>query len=93
MTIHWHFEKSSPRSVTTGESDQIAGSRGTVTQYNSGAEIIRMPSGSIVSIPHLETSDLPKSSFNEALVFALLVNFAIWGLLALAVRALFFAVF
>jgi hypothetical protein len=27
MTIHWHFEKSSPQTVVTGESDQSAGSR------------------------------------------------------------------
>jgi hypothetical protein len=40
MTIHWHFEKTSPRAVVTGESDQHAGSRGAVTKYTSGAETV-----------------------------------------------------
>jgi hypothetical protein len=26
MTIHWHFEKMSPQTVVTGESDESAGS-------------------------------------------------------------------
>lgn len=39
MTIHWHFEKSSrPALGDGGHVNTQAGSRGTVTQYNSGAE-------------------------------------------------------
>ncbi|MCK1465752.1 hypothetical protein IVB34_47580 [Bradyrhizobium sp. 2] len=63
----------------------------TGKQYYPPAEIIRMPSGSIVSIPPLKPLNLAQSRFNEAVVFALLVNFGIWGLLAIAIWALFFA--
>lgn len=38
MTIHWHFEKSSPRVVATGGSDKHAGSRGTYALH--GAETL-----------------------------------------------------
>jgi hypothetical protein len=69
---------------------QRVGSRSAVPQYKSGAEIIRMPSGSIVSIPPLEPLDLAKSRFNEALLLALFINFGIWACLALLLWALFF---
>lgn len=88
MTIFWQFEKSSPRVVATGESDQLAGARGAVTKYNSGAEIVRMPSGSIAQIPAFESPDLPQSGFNKPLLFALAVNFICWGFILLAGRAI-----
>lgn len=78
------------RSSATGISHST-GSRGQGKQYYPPAEIIRMPSGSIVSIPPLKPLNLAQSRFNEAVVFALLVNFGIWGLLAIAIWALFFA--
>lgn len=62
-----------------------------VTQYYAGNEIIRLPSGSIVAIPPLEPLDLAKSRLNKALLFALIVNFSIWGFIALGVWALFFS--
>lgn len=77
------------RQATTGACPP-AGSRGSVPQYKSGAEIIRMPAGSIVSIPSLEASDLPKPRLNEPLVLALLFNCLLWFGFALLVRALFF---
>src|SRR3954471_1026303 len=80
----------SRQNVGRGRFDHPAGSQGAVTKNTSGAEIIRMPSGSIVSIPPLEPINLYQARFNEALALALLVNFGIWGLLALVVRALFF---
>jgi type IV secretory pathway TraG/TraD family ATPase VirD4 len=67
---------------------QRAGSRGEGKQYNSSAEIIRMPSGSIVAIPPLEPINLSKARFNKALLFALFVNFICWGFILLAGRAL-----
>jgi hypothetical protein len=93
MTAHRSFEKTSRQNVGRGRYDHPAGSRGAKTQYIPRTEIIRMPSGSIVSIPALKSINLPQSRFNEALAFAMAVNFGIWGLLALAVWALFFAAF
>jgi hypothetical protein len=68
----------------------LDGSCGQGKQYHPPAEIIRMPSGSIVSIAPLEPLDLPKPRFNEALALALLLNFALWFGFALILRALFF---
>jgi len=75
------------RSDATGISHPT-GSRGAVTKHTSGAEIVRLPAGSIVSIGPFEAPDLPQSRFNEALFFALAVNFICLGFILLAGRAL-----
>jgi hypothetical protein len=77
--------------ATTGARPSHPASCGAGTQkINPRAEIIRMPSGSIVAIPSLEPINLTQSRFNEALALALLINFGIWFLFALGVWALFF---
>jgi hypothetical protein len=83
-----NFEMTSRRVADGGR--QRSGSRGQGKQYNPPAEIIRMPSGSIVSIPPLEPIDLAQARLNKALLLALPVSLGIWGLLALLVWALFF---
>jgi hypothetical protein len=89
--------ETSRQDIGRGRYDRPAGSRDVRTQYNPHTEIVRMPAGSVVFLPRLEppleSLDLAKSRFNKALAFALIVNFSIWGLLALAVWALFFAAF
>jgi hypothetical protein len=100
VTIHWHFEKSSPQTVVTGESDQSAGSHGAVTKYNSGAETV-ICSPVLSSLPaNLALLRAPfYSRVQQALVdsFALLfcVFFMITVLLSvpLAVFLLLFASF
>jgi hypothetical protein len=79
----------SRRAATTGNPSR-PGSLGAVPQYKSGAEIIRMPAGSIVSLPPLEPLDPAQPRFNEALVLALLFNCLLWFGFALILRALFF---
>jgi hypothetical protein len=75
--------------ATTGN-HPLPASRGGGGQYNSRAEIIRMPSGSIVAVPPLEPIDLLQSRLNEARVVALFLNLFVWGGVALLVWALFF---
>jgi hypothetical protein len=50
--------------VGRGRFDRAAGSRGQGKQYNPPAEIIRMPSGSIVSIPTFEISNSLQTSID-----------------------------
>lgn len=80
----------SRQNVGRGRFDRSAGSRGAVTQYISGAEIIRMPSGSIVSIPALEISNSLQTSIDIGVAmfwisYFLLVlsglGFSCWALL------------
>jgi hypothetical protein len=96
MTLR-SVNETSRQNIGRGRYDRPAGSRDVRTQYNPHTEIVRLPAGSIVSIPRheapLEPLDLSQARFNKALAFALIVNFSIWGLLALAVWALFFAAF
>jgi hypothetical protein len=73
----------------TGISTDAPG-RGAETKYHSRAEIIKMPSGSIVSIPPLKSSDLPKSGLNEPLLLGILFSLDVWLGIALGIRALFF---
>lgn len=90
MTAHRHFGLTSQRNVGRGRFDRSAGSRGAVTKNTSGAEIVRLPSGSIVAVPPLESPDLSQARLKEALLFALPIGFFLWGLFALAIWALFF---
>ena len=80
--------ETSRQDIGRGRYDHPAGSRGTVTQYASGAEIIRMPSGSIVSIPSLESLDPPSPGFYGALMFALPISLMLWILIGLSVWGL-----
>jgi hypothetical protein len=50
--------------VGRGRFDRAAGSRGQGKQYNPPAEIIPLPSGSIVSIPILEISNSLQTSID-----------------------------
>jgi hypothetical protein len=79
------------RASLTGISTDAPGG-GVVTKYSSDAEIVRLPAGSIVSIPRheapLEPLDLATARLNKAVVLALAVNFLSWGLILLAGRAL-----
>jgi hypothetical protein len=75
------------RASLTGISTRTPGG-GAKNQYNHRAEIVRMPSGSIVSIPSFEALNAPHPGFNRALLFALFVNFICWGFILLAGRAL-----
>lgn len=75
------------RASLTGISTDAPGG-GARTKYSPRTEIIRLPSGSIVSIPLLESPDLSQSRLNVPLVFALAVNFLCWGFILLAGRAL-----
>ncbi len=77
----------SSRRAATGISQRV-GSRGAVTQTASGAEIVRMPSGSIAQIPALEPINLSEARLNKAVVFALAVNFLAWSFILLAGRAI-----
>jgi hypothetical protein len=79
------------RAGLTGISTNAPGS-GAVTQYSSGAEIIRMPSGSIVSIPSLEPLHLAEARLKEALLFALPLSIILWILIGLAIWGLISAV-
>ena len=56
------------------------------------SSIIPLPPRSILAapIPALEPPNLAQARFNRALLFALLLNFSIWGLFFGAVWALFF---
>lgn len=71
----------------TGISTDAPGD-GAGTKYYPRTEIVRLPSGSIVSIPLLESPDLSQSRLNVPLLFALAVNFLCWGFILLAGRAL-----
>lgn len=49
------------------------------------------PSGSLARPePALEPLDLPQARLNKALMFALLVNFSVWGFFGLVLWILFF---
>lgn len=85
--------ETSRQDIGRGRYDLPAGSRGAVTQYTSGAEIIRMPSGSIVSIPPLEPLDIAQARLKEAVLFALPVSVLIWVLIGLSVWGLISVVF
>lgn len=79
--------KSQLTSRRTDGGAQCSGSRGARgTRANLD---IPLPSGSLPISP-LKPINLSQARFNEALALALLINFGIWGLLALAVWALFF---
>jgi hypothetical protein len=73
--------------ATTGGPSQPA-SRGKGKQYYPPTEIVRMPSGSIVSIPSFEELDPPSPGFYGALMFALPISFILWILIGLAVWGL-----
>lgn len=73
--------------ATTGACP-LPASRGAVPQYKSGAEIIRMPSGSIAAIPPLEPIDLAQARLKEAIPFALFVSLILWILIALSIWGL-----
>lgn len=77
--------------ATTGN-QSLPASAGAHGGTRANYEIIRMPSGSIVSIPRIEPAleplDLSKARLNKALVFALAINFLAWGFILLAGRAL-----
>jgi hypothetical protein len=60
-------------------------------QYIQRVEMVRMPSGSIVSIPSFEELNPPPPGFYGALMFALPISLAIWCLLGFAVWLLFFS--
>jgi hypothetical protein len=75
------------RRAATGIS-QRAGSRGKGKQYNPPAEIIRLPSGSIVSIPRFEPIEFAEARLKKELPFALFVSLILWGLIGLAVWGL-----
>lgn len=81
------FETLSRRPAATGNPLPV-GARPSVTQYYA-ENVIPLPSGSLPISP-LETIDLAQARFHETLRFALLLNFTIWGLLALCLWALFF---
>lgn len=81
MTVH-HFGMARP-AATTGDQSQPA-SRDAGTKYYPRTEIVRMPSGSIVAIPALESLDPSPPGFYGALVFALPVSLALWVLIGLA---------
>lgn len=86
--------ETSRQDIGRGRYDRPAGPLDVRKQYNPHTEIIRMPAGSIVSIPRLEASleplDPPSPGFYGALMFALpvsiflwvLIGFAAWGLLS-----------
>lgn len=86
-----HFELTRP-AATTGASP-LPASRDVRTQYNPHIEIVRMPSGSIVSIPRLEPPleplDLAQARLKEAILFALPLSIFLWILIGLAVWGLF----
>lgn len=89
MSVH-NFGMSSRTALGDGGVHNTqSGSRGEGKQYNPPAEIIRMPSGSL-PVSQLEPLDFSQSRLNKPLLFALLLNFAIWGLFALVIRALLF---
>jgi hypothetical protein len=95
MTRHiaMSFETLSRRAATTGNPSQ-PGAPLSVPQYYA-ENVFPLPPRSILAAPiaPLEPLDLAKSRFHETLRFALLLNFSIWGLFALAVWALFFSRF
>lgn len=67
---------------------QHAGSRGEGTQTHPHAEIIRLPSGSIVSVGPFEPIDLAEARLKEAIAFALPVSIILWILIGLAIWGL-----
>jgi hypothetical protein len=58
------FEMTSRQHIGRGRNDHAAGSRGEGTQTNPHDEIIRMPAGSIVSIPRLKISNSLQTSID-----------------------------
>jgi hypothetical protein len=65
----------------------------SVPTISQSSALIPFPSRSILAADQpLEPINLAQARFNEALMFALLLNFSTWGLFALAVWALFFKV-
>jgi hypothetical protein len=88
------YSKTTRPIATTGAPSRPAYSGAGTQKINPRAEIIRFPSGSLLRPEtSLEPLDLAQARLNRALMFALLVNFGIWGLLAIAIWALFFAAF
>jgi hypothetical protein len=73
--------------ATTGD-HPLPASRDAKKQYNQRAEIIRMPAGSIVSIPRYESSlepiDLAEARLKKALLFAIPLSLFLWILIGLA---------
>lgn len=69
--------------ATTGACPQPA-SVDAKKQYHQRVEIVRLPAGSIVSIPVLESLDPSPPGFYGALVFALPISLALWVLIGLA---------
>lgn len=90
MTMRYPRSETSRQNIGRGRYDHPAGSRGAVTQTTSGAEIVRLPAGSIVSIGPFEPIEFAESRLKEALLFALPVSILLWIGIALIVRALFF---
>jgi hypothetical protein len=84
--------ETSRQDIGRGAFDHPAGSRGAKKQYNQRAEIVRMPSGSIVSIPSFEEFDTTPTGLHRALMFALPISIILWGLIGLAVWLLVVAI-
>jgi hypothetical protein len=107
MTIHWHFEKMSPQTVVTGESDQSAGShmRDAIQTRNSnspeppeGMEPSNLPDLSPVfssdGIALLKTSYVAQALKDvAALVFGLFFLCALAGSVPLAIALMLIANF
>lgn len=86
------LQLTSRQNVGRGRFDRPAGSRGEGTQTYPHAEIVRLPSGSIVSIGPFETLDPSQASFNRPFVFAFRASLMLWGLIGVAVWLLVSAI-
>lgn len=76
--------ETSRQDIGRGRCDRPAGPLDVRTQYSPHTEIVRLPAGSIVSIPVLESLDPSPPGFYGALVFALPISLALWVLIGLA---------
>lgn len=89
------LQLTSRQDVGRGRFEHLAGSRGAVTKYTSGAETIPLPSGSIASpVPALKSLNLTQAVLDGLVVVGgLLALVAVFGSLPLAVGLMIFGIF